>query len=65
MSSFHCEKAVENSSKDATLWNTSIQMSGIHIIMCTCNKEVGFHSVIWPKIYLACVAGSMFSTKQC
>ncbi|XP_015753045.1 PREDICTED: uncharacterized protein LOC107332819 [Acropora digitifera] len=27
MSSFHCEKAVENSLQAATLWNTSIQMS--------------------------------------
>ncbi|XP_015752771.1 PREDICTED: uncharacterized protein LOC107332545 [Acropora digitifera] len=30
MSSFHCEKAVENSLQAATLWNTSIQMSGTH-----------------------------------
>ncbi|XP_067034079.1 bridge-like lipid transfer protein family member 2 isoform X1 [Acropora muricata] len=35
-SSFHCEKAVENSSQDATLWNTSIQMSGISLKNTQC-----------------------------
>ena len=45
MSSFHCEKAVENSLQAATLWNTSIQMSGTHMVMCTCNEEVGFDIV--------------------